>query len=44
MSVTVKRIIIILLILAVGFVLGRLAVRALLNLLLGGTLFGGNIL
>ena len=28
----------------VAFVLGRLAVRAFLNMLLGGTLFGGNIL
>lgn len=27
-----------------GAVLGRLAVRATLNLMLGGTLFGGNIL
>ena len=28
----------------VAFALGRLAVRAFLNLLLGGTLFGGNFL
>lgn len=28
----------------VGIVLGRLAVRAFMNLLLGGTLFGGNFL
>ena len=27
-----------------GIVLGRLAVRGFMNLLLGGTLFGGNIL
>ena len=27
-----------------AFCLGRLAVRAFLNLLLGGTLFGGNFL
>lgn len=27
-----------------GIVLGRLAVRAVLNFLLGGTLFGGNFL
>ena len=27
-----------------AFCLGRLAVRAVLNLLLGGTLFGGNFL
>ncbi len=38
-----KRIIFSILIIA-GFVLGRMAVRALLNLLLGGTMFGGNIL
>ncbi len=29
---------------AAGFVLGRLAVRAFLNLLPGGTLFGGDFL
>ena len=39
-----KRIIILLVIIAAGFVLGRLAVRAVMNLLLGGTLFGGNFL
>ena len=39
-----KRIIILIIIAVIGFVLGRLAVRAVLNLLLGGTLFGGNIL
>ncbi|MDY2838222.1 MAG: hypothetical protein SOT60_09865 [Bilifractor sp.] len=44
MSITVKRIIILIVIIAVGFVLGRLAIRAVMNLLLGGTLFGGNIL
>lgn len=44
MSVTAKRIIIICIITAVAFVLGRLAVRALMNLLLGGTLFGGDFL
>ena len=44
MSIEVKRIIIIGIIAIVAFVLGRLAVRALMNLLLGGTLFGGNIL
>jgi len=27
-----------------GFILGRLAFRVFLNLLLGGTLFGGNLL
>ncbi len=39
-----KKILIYLLIAVIGFVLGRLAVRAALNLMLGGTLFGGNIL
>lgn len=29
---------------AAGFIFGRLAVRGVLNLLLGGTMFGGNIL
>lgn len=44
MSLTAKRIIILVIIIAVGFVLGRLVVRAVMNMLLGGTLFGGNIL
>jgi len=39
MNLTKKRFVILL-----GAVLGRLAVRAGLNLLLGGTLFGGNVL
>lgn len=33
-----------LLIALVAFVLGRLTVRAVMNLLLGGTMFGGNFL
>lgn len=41
---SIKRLIIIVAIVIVGFILGRLAVRAFLNLMLGGTLFGGNIL
>ena len=44
MSVTVKRIIILVVIIAVAFALGRLAVRVVMNMLLGGTLFGGNFL
>ena len=44
MSMYSKRILFLGLIIAVAFVLGRLAVREVLNLLLGGTLFGGNIL
>lgn len=44
MSDTVKRIIIMAIIVIVGFVLGRLAIRGFMNLMLGGTLFGGNFL
>lgn len=44
MSLTAKRIIIIAVIVVAAFVLGRLAVRAFLNLMLGGTLFGGDFL
>ena len=44
MTVKVKRLIVIGIIVVVAFVLGRLAVRGILNLLLGGTMFGGNIL
>ena len=44
MSVMTKRLIIIAVIVVVAFALWRLAVRAFLNLLLGGTLCGGNFL
>ena len=44
MTLIQKRLIILLVIMIVAFVLGRLAVRAVMNLLLGGTMFGGNIL
>ena len=44
MSMTAKRIIILIVIIAVAFVLGRLAVRAVMNFLLGGTMCGGNFL
>ena len=44
MSIIAKRIIILAVIVVVGFVLGRLAVREFMNLLLGGSLFGGNFL
>ena len=44
MTMTQKRLLILALISVIAFVLGRLAVRAVLNLLLGGTLFGGNFL
>ena len=39
-----KKWILILAIAVVAFLLGRLAVRAFMNLLMGGTLFGGNFL
>ncbi len=44
MTLMGKRLIILLVIAVAGVLLGRLAVRAVLNLLLGGTLFGGNFL
>ncbi len=44
MTLTQKRLLILLVIAVVAFVLGRLAVRAFMNLLLGGTLFGGDFL
>lgn len=44
MTLTQKRLLILLIIAIVSFVLGRLAVRAVINLLIGGTLFGGNFL
>lgn len=44
MTLTQKRLAILLIIAVIGFMLGRLAVRAAMNLLIGGTLFGGNFL
>lgn len=44
MTVKDKRLIVTGVIAAAGFVFGRLAVRGVRNLLLGGTLFGGNVL
>lgn len=41
---TGKRWIILGIVALIGIVLGRLAIRAFLNLLMGGTLFGGNFL
>jgi len=43
-DMTKTRWIILVIVIAAGFVLGRLAVRAVLDMLLGGTLFGGNLL
>ena len=42
MFFTKKRIVILVIVIIAGLVLGRLAVRAFLNMLLGGTLFGGD--
>ncbi len=39
-----KRILILIILIMIAAVCGRLAVRAAMNLLLGGTLFGGNFL
>ena len=44
MTITTKRVVIIIAVILVAAVLGRLAVRAVLNLMLGGTMFGGNLL
>lgn len=44
MTLTHRRILILLPVVMIAAVLGRLAVRATMNLLLGGTLFGGNFL
>lgn len=44
MTLTQKRLIIVLVIVIIAALLGRLAVRAVMNLMLGGTLFGGNFL
>ncbi len=44
MSLAAKRAIILLVIIIIAVVLGRLAVRGVLNLLVGGTMFGGNFL
>ena len=44
MTLLQKRLLILLLVVLSAAALGRLAVRAVLNLLLGGTLFGGNFL
>lgn len=44
MTLMQKRILILAIIIVAGIILGRLAVRAVMNLMLGGTMFGGNIL
>ena len=44
MTLTKKRILILLLIIVIAALLGRLAIRAVMNLLMGGTMFGGDFL
>lgn len=44
MTLTKKRLLILLAVIIIAFVSGRLAVRGILNFLVGGTLFGGNFL
>lgn len=48
MEITRKRIIIliivIIIVIIIAAILGRLAVRAIMNFMLGGTMFGGNLL
>ncbi len=44
MKIWVRRGIILAIIAVVAFFLGHLAVRAFMNMLVGGTLFGGNFL
>ena len=44
MTLTQKRLLILAVAAVIAFVLGRLAVRAALNFLVGRTLFGGNFL
>lgn len=44
MAITKKRVGILLIVIIVAAVLGRLTVRAILNFMLGGTMFGGNLL
>ena len=41
---TRKRIVILLIVIVLGILLGRFVLRAFMNILLGGTMFGGNFL
>ncbi|BCN31672.1 hypothetical protein [Anaeromicropila herbilytica] len=41
---TTKRRIILAVVIIIGLILGRLAVRIFINMMVGGSLFGGNIL
>lgn len=44
MTLTQKRIIILLVVMVIAFVLGRLAMREFMNIMMGGRMFGGNFL
>ena len=44
MSLKKKRIITLIIVILIAAVLGRLAVRLVMNMMLGGTLFGGDFL
>lgn len=44
MTLTQKRILILIIVVIAGIILGWLALRAITNFMLGGTLFGGNFL
>ncbi|WP_281064342.1 hypothetical protein [Clostridium muellerianum] len=44
MAITRKRVVILIIVIIIAAVLGRLTVRAFLNFMLGGTMFGGNLL
>ena len=44
MTLTQKRIFILFIIIIIAAILGRLTFRAVLNFLIGGTMFGGNFL
>lgn len=44
MMLTKKEIVTLIIVILAGIILARLAVRAIMNALLGGTLFGGNFL
>lgn len=44
MTLVQKRILILVIVAIVGIILGRLAFRAVINLIVGGSLFGGNFL
>lgn len=44
MTLKQKRLLVLLAVIIIAAILGRLAVRVAMNLLLGGTLFGGNFL